>query len=118
MKSERISRIALRASKVLIIFVFLGITGLLAFGYRITRELRGAQTRSWANRDWDAPLPSGPAREMTEQVATTFARCPYPESFFTWRGGRNPMPFFSRATRLPRWMPPQNPTVNFPIALA
>ncbi|HMC23800.1 MAG TPA: HAMP domain-containing sensor histidine kinase, partial [Thermoanaerobaculia bacterium] len=52
-------------------------------------------------------------------MATTFARYPYPESFFVWRGGQQSMLFFSRATRLPRWMPPpQNPTINSPIALA
>jgi signal transduction histidine kinase len=145
MKSERIPDFALRASKFLAIFVFLGIAALLAFGYRVTREwqqgvaariahqneesadlimkaitrdMYGAQARILANRDWDAPLPEGSAREMTEQVATTFARYPYPESFFTWRGGHHSMLFFSRATRLAEWMPPQIPVVNSPIALA
>src|SRR5579864_7539234 len=145
MNAERISGFALRVSKFLAIFVFLGITAALAFGYRVTREwqqgvasriahqneesadlimkaitrdMYGAQARILANRDWDAPLPEGPAREMTEQVATTFARYPYPESFFTWRGGRHSMLFFSRATRLPSWMPAQNRAVNPPIALA
>ena len=55
---------------------------------------------------------------MTEQFATTFARYPYPESFFTWRGGHHSMLFFGRTTRAPRWMPAQNPVVNSPIALA
>jgi len=144
-KSDRIVGFALRASKLLTIFVFLGTVALLAFGYRatrewqqgvaartahqneesadliikaITRDMRGAQARILTNRDWDAPLPAGSAREMTEQVATTFARYPYPESFFTWRGGHHSMLFFSRATRLPPWMPPQSPVVNSPIALA
>ena len=145
MKSERIANFSLRASKFLAIFVFLGIAALLAFGYRVTREwqqgvlariahqneesadlimkaitrdMRGAQARILANRDWDAPLPEGSAREMTEQVATTFARYPYPESFFTWRGGHHSMLFFSRSTRVPKWMPKQSPVVNSPIALA
>ena len=56
-----------------------------------------------ANRDWDAPLPADTADlDMTEQVATTFARYPYPESFFTWRGGTHGVIFFSRSTRLHR----------------
>src|SRR5579864_6925812 len=145
MNAERISGFALRVSKFLAIFVFLGITAALAFGYRVTREwqqgvaartahqneesadliikaitrdMRGAQARILANRDWDAPLPEGSSREMTEQVATTFARYPYPESFFTWRGGRHAMLFFSRATRLPEWMSTQAPAVNSPIVLA
>src|SRR5882672_4630899 len=146
MKSDRITRLALRASSFLTISVFLGIATLLAFGYSvarewqqgvavriahqneesaeliikaITRDMRGAQARILANRDWDAPVPADFTRDMTEQVATTFARYPYPESFFVWRGGQQSMLFFSRATRLPRWMPPpQNPTINSPIALA
>jgi signal transduction histidine kinase len=147
MKSDRISRLALRASSFLAISVFLGIATLLAFGYRvarewqqgvatriahqneesadlivkaITRDMRGAQARILANRDWDAPLPADFTRDMTEQVATTFARYPYPESFFVWRGGRQSMLFFSRTTRLPRWMPLQSPprSLNSPIALA
>ena len=145
MKSDRIFRFAVRASKFLTVFVFLGIAALLAFGYRVTREwqegvavriahqneesadliikaitrdMRGAQARILANRDWDASLPVSSARDMTEQVATTFARYPYPESFFTWRGGRHSMLFFSRSTRLPKWMAPQSVVANSPIALA
>src|SRR5712671_6979732 len=146
MKSDRIARLALRASSLLTVSVFLGIAALLAFGYRvarewqrevavriahqneesaeliikaITRDMRGAQARILANRDWDAPLPAGFTRDMTEQVTTTFARYPYPESFFIWRGGHESMLFFSRTTRLPQWMPQQQPPVlNSPIALA
>src|SRR5881396_1825559 len=122
MKSDRITRLALRASSFLTISVFLGIAMLLAFGYifarewqqgvairiahqneesadliikAITRDMRGAQARILANRDWDAPLPADFTADMTEQVATTFARYPYPESFF-----------ICRTTRLPRWMSP------------
>jgi anti-sigma regulatory factor (Ser/Thr protein kinase) len=144
-KSDGLVGFALRASKPLTVVVFLGITTLLTLGYRVTREwqqgvaariahqneesadlmmkaiardMRGAQARILANRDWDAPLPEESTREMTEQVATTFARYPYPESFFTWRGGRHRMLFFSRTTRLPKWMPPPSPVVNSPIVLA
>src|SRR5260370_30530577 len=143
MKTDRITRLALRASSFLTISVVLGIATLLAFGYRvarewqqgvavriahqneesagliikaITRDMRGAQARILANRDWDAPLPAGFARDMTEQVATTFARYPYPESLFTWRGGHQSMLFFSRTNRLPRRIPAQSPPANSPIA--
>jgi signal transduction histidine kinase len=145
MKPGPIVRFALRASKLLTVFVFLGVSGLLMFAYRVTRDwqqgvaariahqneesadliikaltrdMRGAQARILASRDWDAPSPGGSIRDMTEQVATTFARYPYPESFFTWRGGRNSMLFFSRTTRLPKWMSPPSPAVNSPIVLA
>jgi hypothetical protein len=125
-------------------FVFVGITVLLFFGYRITRDwqqgvaarithqneenatlimtaithdMRGVQARILANRDWDAPLPDESARDMTEQVATTFARYPYTESFFTWRGEHDKMLFFIQAGRVPAWMSQQIAVVNSPIVL-
>ena len=134
-----------RASKLLTLIVFLGITALLTWEYRvtrvsqqgmavriarqneetanliikaITRDMRGAQTSILANRDWDAPPPVVSALDMTAQVATTFARYPYPESFFTWRGGTRSIVFFSRTTRLPQWMPRPSPMLNSPIATA
>src|SRR5213592_3917504 len=143
MTSDR--SVTAQASKLLTLAVFLGITVLLMWEYRvtrasqqsmagrvahqneetadliikaITRDMRGAQSRILANRDWDSPPPIGSALDLTEQVATTFARYPYPESFFTWRGGTHSMVFFSRATRLPQWMPPQSHALNSPIAIA
>ena len=69
----------------------------------ISRDMRGAQAMVLANRDWDAPLPADSADlDITEQVATIFARYPYPESFFTWRGASRGVHFFNRIrTRLP-----------------
>ena len=145
MKSDRIVAFAAKSSNFLTIFVFVGIAALLASGYRatrewkkavtariadqneegadliiktITRDMRGAQARIIANRDWDAPLPEGTDVDMTEQVATTFARYPYPESYFTWRGQNHSFVFFSRATRLPQWMPPKTAVLNSPIVVA
>ncbi len=146
MTSSRLAAVAARAWNVLTILVFLGIAALLAAGYRatraweqavtarvtaqteesadliltaISRDMRGAQETILANRDWDASLPTDAADlDMTEQVATTFARYPYPESFFTWRGGSHGMVFFSRSTRLPAWMPPQSRTIDSPISVA
>ncbi|HWW84107.1 MAG TPA: HAMP domain-containing sensor histidine kinase [Vicinamibacterales bacterium] len=134
-----------RASKFLPAIVFLGITAVLVWEYRvtraaqqgmasrvahqnedtadliikaITRDMRGAQTRILANRDWEAPPAAESTLDITEQVATTFARYPYLESFFTWRGGNHGMVFFSRTTRLPKWMPAPSTVVNSPIAMA
>jgi signal transduction histidine kinase len=141
MKSDRPPTV--RTSKLLTVIVFVGITALLMWEYRvtrasqqgmavrvahqneetadliikaITRDMWGAQTRILANRDWEAPPPVESALDITEQVATTFARYPYPESFFTWRGGNHNMVFYSRATRLPHWMPPPSLMLNSPIA--
>ena len=138
MTSSRLVAFAARAWNVLTILVFAGIVALLASGYRATREweqgvstriahqteesadliikaisrdMRGAQAMILANRDWDAPLPADTADlDITEQVATIFARYPYPESFFTWRGGSHGIIFFSRSTRLPPWMSQQQPS--------
>jgi len=143
MTTDRSSTV--RASRFLTFVVFLGITVLLMWEYRvtraaqqstadrvahqneetadlimkaITRDMRGAQSRILANRDWEAPPAAGSTLDMIEPVATTFARYPYLESFFTWRGGNHSMVFFSRATRLPRWMaPPPNEALNSPIAM-
>src|SRR6266508_2685265 len=111
MTSDR--SVTAQASKLLTLIVFLGITVLLMWEYRvtrasqhsmadrvahqneetadliikaITRDMRGVQMRILANRDWEALPRIGSALDLTEQVATTFARYPYPESFFTWRG--------------------------------
>ena len=107
MKSER--SVTAQASKLLTVIVFLGIAALLTWEYRvtrasqqsmagrvahqneetadliikaITRDMRGAQTRILANRDWESPPPVASALDMTEPVTTTFARYPYPESWF------------------------------------
>jgi signal transduction histidine kinase len=145
MTSSRLAAFAARAWTGLTIVVFVGISALLASGYRatrdweegvvtrvahqteetadliltaISRDMRGAQAMILANRDWDASLPADAANlDMTEQVATTFARYPYPESFFTWRGGSHRMLFFSRSIRLPTWMPPQSRAIDSPISV-
>ncbi len=144
-KSPQISRFALRAWKFLLVSGFVGIAALLAFGYHATRQwqevvaarvtrqneestdlmmkaiardMRGAQTRILANRDWAAPEPTGRVADMTEVAATTFARFPYLESFFTSRAEARTMTFFSRANRLPAWMPREKTNLNSPIALA
>jgi len=145
MISTRIVAFAARGWSFLTMLSVIGIVVVLASGYRatrdweqgvatriahqteesadliikaISRDMRGAQATILANRDWDAPLPADTAdSDITEQVATTFARYPYPESFFTWRGGRHGMIFFSRSTRLPPWMPRQNQAIDSPITV-
>src|SRR5258706_9714680 len=111
--------------------VSIGIATLLGFGYRATREwqhssellierdteesadliataltrdMQGAQSRVLANRDWDE-LSADSLSDTSEQVATAFARYPYPESFFTWRAQDHRVVFFSRANRYPQWRP-------------
>ena len=125
------------ASKFLTLIVFLGIILLLMWEYRvtrasqqgmadriarqneetadliikaITRDMRGAQIRILANRDWDTPPPIGLASDLTEQVATTFARYPYPESFFAWDGSSG------SSARLSRLAPGSRSAARAPIS--
>ena len=95
----------------LAVAVCLGIVTLLGFGYRatrewqrssealiardteqsadllitaVTRDMRGAHSRVLANRDW-GELSLESLTDTSAQVATAFARYPYPESFFSWQ---------------------------------
>ena len=129
----------------LAISVCVGIALLLGFGYRATREwqrssdllrardteesadrlaaaltrdMRGAHTRILANRDW-GELSLESVTDTSNQVATAFARYPYPESFFSWqRDGPRGVVFFNRSNRFPRWMPPPSAALLYPVALS
>jgi signal transduction histidine kinase len=128
----------------LAVSVCLGIATLLGFGYRatrewqrssellierdteesadllvtaVTRDMRGAHSRVLANRDW-GELSVESLTDTSDQVATAFARYPYPESFFSWQND-NPrgVVFFNRANRFPAWLPPPTEPSRYPVAL-
>ena len=128
----------------LAVAVCLGIATLLGFGYRatrewqrssellverdteasadllvtaVTRDMRGAHSRVLANRDWgEMSLQS--LTDTSDQVATAFARYPYPESFFSWqRDSPYGVVFFNRADRFPSWMPQPKEPHRYPVAL-
>jgi signal transduction histidine kinase len=128
----------------LAVAVCLGIATLLGFGYRatrewqrsselliereteksadllvtaVTRDMRGAHSRVLANRDW-GELSLESLTDTSDQVATAFARYPYPESFFTWQSDSpRGIVFFNRANRFPAWMPPPTEPNRYPVAL-
>jgi signal transduction histidine kinase len=128
----------------LAVAVCLGIATLLGFGYRatrgwqrssealsaremeqsadllitaVTRDMRGAHTRLLANRDW-GELPLESVTDTSAQVATAFARYPYPESFFSWQQSNDHgVVFFNRANRFPSWMPRPTEPHRYPVAL-
>ena len=128
----------------LAVAVCLGIATLLGFGYRatrewqrssellierdteesadllvtaVTRDMRGAHSRVLANRDW-GELSLESLTDTSDQVATAFARYPYPESFFSWQhNSPHGMVFFNRANRYPGWMPPPTEPHRYPVAL-
>jgi two-component system phosphate regulon sensor histidine kinase PhoR len=128
----------------LAVAVCLGIATLLGFGYRatrewqrssalllareteesadmlvtaVTRDMRGAHSRVLANRDW-GELSLESLTDTSDQVATAFARYPYPESFFSWaENNAHGVVFFNRSNRFPRWMPQPTEAHRYPVAL-
>ncbi len=128
----------------LAVAVCLGIATLLGFGYRatrewqrssellierdteesadllvtaVTRDMRGAHSRVLANRDW-GELSVESLTDTSDQVATAFARYPYPESFFSWQSSSpRGVVFFNRVNRFPAWMPPPTEPNRYPVAL-
>ncbi len=68
----------------------------------VTRDMRGAHSRVLANRDW-GELSLESLTDTSAQVATAFARYPYPESFFSWQqNAPHGMVFFNDPTASPR----------------
>jgi signal transduction histidine kinase len=128
----------------LAVSVCLGIATLLGFGYRatrewqrssellierdtaesadllvtaVTRDMRGAHSRVLANRDW-GELSLESLTDTSDQVATAFARYPYPESFFSWQhNSPHGVVFFNRANRFPPWMPKPTEPNRYPVSL-
>ena len=48
-----------------------------------------------------------PASDPLELATATFARYPYPETFFAWRGQTGPVVFYARSDRKPAWLTPE-----------
>jgi signal transduction histidine kinase len=85
----------------------------------LTRDMRGAQETVLNAREWDHYSVDHPS-EISNLVASAFARYPYPESFFAWDGSSAPsaVTFFNRADRLPAWSPTDESHLRFPVVLA
>jgi len=83
----------------------------------VTRDMRGAHSRVLANRDW-GELSLESLTDTSAQVATAFARYPYPESFFSWQqDSPQGLVFFNRSSRFPSWMPQPTSPLRYPVAL-
>lgn len=127
-----VQSLSARGGWLLAVPVCLGISTLLAFGYRatlewqrstrqlierdtaesadllvtaLTRDMQGAHSRMLGSREW-GQLATQSVSDTSDQVARAFARYPYPESFFTWRAdSERGVVFYNRANRYPPWMP-------------
>ncbi len=82
------------------------------------RDMRAVQTMVLASAEWDQAMLDSPfdARGL---AASAFARYPYPESFFVWRGGAGPasVAFLDRADRRPPWLRGAAGPIPFPVTV-
>ena len=82
----------------------------------LARDMRGVQNSVLTSPYWDSGTLDPPSG-VTRLVATAFARYPYPESFFAWRGAvqADRVLWFTRAERRPAWLPGDRTDSRFPV---
>jgi signal transduction histidine kinase len=82
----------------------------------LNRDMRGVQETALTSPEWSRFAVDRPY-EMSNLAASTFARYPYPESFFVWTAGAGEAQpvFYNRSDRRPAWMAPPATEVRFPV---
>jgi signal transduction histidine kinase len=89
-----------------------------AFAVALTRDMRAVESSVLASDSWVAPMLE-PPYDIRSVVANAYARYPYPETFFGWRGKPSPstIVFFNRATRRPPWCPHVGQSEPYPVTI-
>jgi hypothetical protein len=84
----------------------------------LTHDMHGVQQTVLTSQQWNDFAADRPY-EISNLVASTFARYPYPESFFAWRGEESPdsFVFFNRSDRRPPWLPGKPGPSRFPVVI-
>jgi signal transduction histidine kinase len=84
----------------------------------LTHDMHGVQQTVLTSQQWNDFAADRPY-EISNLVASTFARYPYPESFFAWRGEDSPdsFVFFNRSDRRPPWLPGKPGPSRFPVVI-
>lgn len=85
----------------------------------ITRDMRGVQTSVLPSLQFEDNEPD--AQLDVNAVASAFARYPYPELFFGGRrrrAGATQLAFYSRAARVPAWLPLSETETPFPVVVS
>lgn len=82
----------------------------------VVRDMRAVQETVLMSHEW-GHLRSDRQYEISNLVASVFARYPYPESFVTWSADANTseLVFFNRSERRPPWMGVAAPETRFPV---
>ena len=85
----------------------------------VTRDMRGVQTIVLSSPRADEFMLQDP-HDVRGIAASAFARFPYPESFFAWRGNTSPeaIIFFDRADRRPPAAENTATASRFPVVVA
>src|SRR5262249_11929833 len=81
----------------------------------LTRDMHAVQRLVLPAEDWNHFL-TNPPYDLTNAVASAFARYPYPESFFAARAdlSASGVLFFTRSNRPPPWASPVPEADRFP----
>jgi signal transduction histidine kinase len=84
----------------------------------LSRDMRGVQATVLASAQWDQFM-LDPPFDVRTTAASAFARYPYPESFFAWKGSTDPesVVFLDRADRRPPWMRGDAGPTRFPVVV-
>ncbi len=82
----------------------------------LSRDMLGVQSTVLASAQWDQFM-LDPPYDVRLLAAAAFARYPYPESFFAWRGTprADAVVFLNRSDRRPGWMSGVSPRDPFPV---
>ena len=84
----------------------------------LTRDMSGVQSVVLTSPQWNQFTPDHP-HEVSELVASAFARYPYPEAFFAWRREMtyDKTVFFYRVDRIPPWLENRASDTAFPVLI-
>jgi signal transduction histidine kinase len=84
----------------------------------LTHDMRAVQKSVLSSADWDVFM-LDPPYDVSNVVASAFARYPYPEAFFAGRGHLSPetVTFFTRSNRPPPWTIVDEKPGKFPVSV-
>jgi signal transduction histidine kinase len=88
------------------------------FAKALARDMRGVESAVLSSDSWRAAMLETPY-DIRSLVAGAYARYPYPETFFGWRGapGASSIVFFNRSDRRPAWCTHKTDGGSFPVTI-
>lgn len=80
----------------------------------LMRDMHAVQQSAMLSASWEDYARDAQSA-LTDAVASTFARYPYPESVFLWRTDDEAVRFYARSNRLPGWWRAPHESSRFPV---